>query len=381
MEKRFLEEGRLRIFIYHDEETFRALSEGRRRKMGGSFRDVLTGLFSRAYFDAELERLNTTRQLPLSVVIADVNKFKLVNDVLGHAVGDRILQNVAQRLKTICRREDLVARFGGDEFAILLPKTAREKAHELLMRFPLFFFPFEHDCHIPVSLSFGVATKSEPYQSINEVREEAERAMYHDKTMRKKEVEKQVLVALKGCLRKKVYACEPHFRTSERLRLGLEFGNKLSLTKFEREKLLRLLVFHDLGKIIIPGELLSRDRKEMSVNEWKLITSHSEAGYRLASQLQMLNSIAEEILSFRERWDGKGYPRGLRGRAIPFLSRAGAIMNAYEAMTMGRPYRLPLSRLQAMEEIWNQRGKQFDPEIAPLFLKILEVKEFSSKGS
>ncbi|MCX7668269.1 MAG: GGDEF domain-containing protein, partial [Atribacterota bacterium] len=191
VEKHFLEEEKLWIFIYYNEETFRALSEKRKSETKVSFYDTLTGLFSRAYFDAELERLNTPRQLPLSVVIADVNKFKLVNDALGHGMGDRILQSVAQRLQKVCRKEDLVARFGGDEFVILLPKTSYEKAFELLARFPMFLFPFEHDCDIPVSLSFGVATKNEPRQSMDEVLEEAERAMYHDKTMRKKEVEKQ----------------------------------------------------------------------------------------------------------------------------------------------------------------------------------------------
>lgn len=381
MEKRFLEEGKLRIFIYHDEETFRALSKSRKDKTEVSFHDGLTGLFSRAYFDAELERLDTSRQLPLSVVIADVNKFKLVNDALGHGAGDRILQNVAQRLKRICRKEDLLARFGGDEFAIILPKTGYEKALELLARFPLFLFPFEHDCHIPISLSFGVATKNEMYQNMSEVLEEAERAMYHDKTMCKKEVEKQVLIALKRCLKKKVYPFEPHFHASEKLRLGLELGRKLSLEKLEREKLLRLLVFHDLGKVVIPEKLLSRKREEVSLSEWKLIISHSEAGYRIASQLQMLTPIAEEIFSFRERWDGGGYPRGLRGKNIPFLSRVGAIINAYEAMVMGRPYRPPRSRPQAMKEIWHNREKQFDPEIVPLFLKVLEAKEFSTESS
>ena len=375
MVERSFGEGKPWIFIYHDEHAFRAFLKSRKGEER-TFCDLLTGLFSRAYFESELKRLDTPRQLPLSVVIADVNKFKLVNDVLGHEAGDEILRQASQKLKGAFRQEDIVARWGGDEFAVLLPRTGYEEARGLLSRFSPFVVSLERHCHLPISFSFGVATKGQESQSIGEVLEEAERAMYHEKTIKRKALEKQFLAALQQCFEEKVRPLEPPLRTFEKLHLGLQLGKKLSLSHVDRERLWRLLFFHDLGKVTIPEELLKRRKEELSPREWKMVASHSEVGYRIASQFLELTPVAEAILCFRERWDGTGYPRGLRGKAIPLLSRIGAIIDSYEAMVMGRPYRAPLSRPEAWEEIRRNRGKQFDPEIVPLFLEILEEKEF-----
>jgi diguanylate cyclase (GGDEF)-like protein len=375
MAERSFEKENPWIFIYRDERAFLAFLE-RWKSNERTFCDSLTGLFSRAYFESELKRLDTPRQLPLSVVIADVNKFKLVNDVLGHEAGDEILRQASQKLKGAFRQEDIVARWGGDEFAVLLPQTSYEEARGLLSRFSPFTVSLERHCHLPVSFSFGVATKSQESQNIKEVLEEAERAMYHEKTIKRKATDKQFLAVLQQCFEEKVRPLEPPLRTFEKLHLGLQLGKKLSLSPVDREKLWRLLFFHDLGKVTIPEELLKRRKEELSPREWKMVVSHSEVGYRIASQFPELTPVAEAILSLRERWDGTGYPRGLKGKAIPLLSRIGAIIGNYEAMVMGRPYRAPLSRSEALEEIWRNRGKQFDPEIVPLFLEILKEKKF-----
>jgi len=137
----------------------------------------LTGLFSRAYFESELRRLDSPRQLSLSIVLVNINKFKLINDVLGHGVGDQFLRFVAQKLRKVSRQEDIVARFGGDEFVLLLPQTSHCEALKVAERLSFWEEVPLDSSGFPVSLAFGVATKNRMGQSLNEVLLEAEKGV------------------------------------------------------------------------------------------------------------------------------------------------------------------------------------------------------------
>ena len=169
--------------------------------------------------------------------------------------------------------------------------------------------------------------------------------------------------------------------TFAKLALALKLAKVLSFSEEENERFLRLLLFHDVGKVALPVELLKKPAVELHPAEWTVVRSHSEVGYRIASQLAELMPVANAILSFRERWDGRGYPRGLRGREIPFLSRVGALLNAYEALTLGRPYRSPLPPSLAFREIERELGKRFDPEVGRVFLQIVQQSRGRNNAS
>ncbi|WP_438316789.1 diguanylate cyclase [Candidatus Caldatribacterium sp. SIUC1] len=360
------------VFVYYDERLFAQFVQKSEARATDPFQDPLTRLFSRAYFELELTRLDVPRQLPLSLIMADMNAFKLVNDLLGHRYGDVLLQKVAAKLRETYRREDIVARLGGDEFVILLPKTSYEEAVHLARRFPPFLeFPSKLG-PFPVSLAFGVATKTAPHQDVWGVLQEAEEAMYREKIAGRRDLERRIVTLLREYLEKEVYPLEPRMGAFAKFALALKLARALSFSEEENERFLRLLLFHDVGKVALPVELLKKPAAELHPAEWTVVRSHSEVGYRIASQLGELMPVAGEILSFRERWDGKGYPRGLRGRDIPFLSRAGALLSAYEALTLGRPYRPPLPLPLALREIEKELGKRFDPEVGRVFLQIVQ---------
>gem|GEM_PF-1085082 len=366
---------------HYDERLFAQSVQKREAQGANPFQDPLTHLFSRAYFELELTRLDVPRQLPLSLIMADMNAFKLVNDLLGHRYGDLLLQKVAAKLRETYRREDIVARFGGDEFVILLPKTPYEEAVNLARRFPSFLeFPSKLG-PFPVSLAFGVATKTLPHQNVWSVLQEAEKAMYHEKIAGRRSLERRIITLLREYLEKEIYPLEPRMGTFAKLALALKLAKVLSFSEEENERFLRLLLFHDVGKVALPVELLKKPAVELHPAEWTVIRSHSEVGYRIASQLAELMPVANAILSFRERWDGRGYPRGLRGREIPFLSRVGALLNAYEALTLGRPYRSPLPPSLAFREIERELGKRFDPEVGRVFLQIVQQSRGRNNAS
>jgi HD-GYP domain-containing protein (c-di-GMP phosphodiesterase class II) len=129
-------------------------------------------------------------------------------------------------------------------------------------------------------------------------------------------------------------------------------------------------MLHDIGKIGIDNSILNKPGK-LSKNEWEIMKKHSEIGYRIAMSSPELEPIAEYILAHHERWDGNGYPQGLKGEEIPLLSRILAVVDSYDAMTEDRVYRKAMTHQAAIEEIKKNAGTQFDPNIAQIFIDSL----------
>lgn len=331
------------------------------------YHDSLTGLYNRRFFDVELRRLDTARQLPISIIMGDVNGLKLINDVYGHQEGDRLLQSIAQILKSFCRAEDVIARWGGDEYIILLPQTSPEAAAEVCKRINE-VCKKQDQARKYLSISLGCATKKEAVEDIMQTLKKAEDSMYKSKLLEHRSLRCSIIASLKNTLLEKNPGLEDH---SERMKYFCQkISGSIGLSENNINALDLLCMLRDIGNIAITDSILAK-RDKLTEEEWSEIKKHSEIGYRIAQADPELSQIAEYILSHHERWDGKGYPQGLKGENIPLLSRIMAVVAAYDAMISDRPYRRDLSISEAKKELLANSGTQFDPEIVRIFLEVV----------
>ena len=326
----------------------------------------MTGLYNRSFFEEELKRLNAKRQLPLSIIIGDIDGLKLVNDTFGHRKGDQLIVKVAGIVKNACRAEDIVCRWGGDEFAILLPKTDTETTEQICDRIRKTCEKAKGD-PIPVSVSLGGATKRDADQSIDDVLREAEDMMYWKK-LGSNHTRFSVATYLQRSLAEKTRETVEHGQRVQGL--VLKMANALKLSKTEREELSILAVLHDIGEIAIPERILLKPCC-LTSEEWQIVKEHPGIGNRIARSVPNLTVIAEAILTHHERWDGTGYPSGLQGTRIPLPSRVLSVVDAYDAMISGRPYKEAISHREALEEIERGAGTQFEPALVDLFVRIV----------
>lgn len=334
-------------------------------------RDVLTGLYNRRFYDKEKEYLDTESQLPLSVIIGDINGLKIINDSLGHMEGDKLLKAIAKILESCCRKQDVLARTGGDEFSILLPRTSSETVYEIIKKVNLACEEYNKKMSselLYTSISLGSATKTTISESLDATIKVAEDYMYKRKLLEGRSLHSAVISSMKTALSEKSQETEEH---AQRLvKLSKAVGLAITLTDEQFDELELFATLHDIGKIGIDDGILNKPGKLTDV-EWLEMKRHSEIGYRIAMSSPELMSIAEYILTHHERFDGTGYPQGLIGENIPLLSRIVAVVDAYDAMTEDRPYRKGMSKEAAMSEIIKNSGSQFDPGIAKIFIEIL----------
>jgi len=335
-----------------------------------SYHDQLTGLYNRRFFENKLLEIDHPYSLPLTVVMADVNGLKLINDGFGHLVGDELLIKVSNVLRKGCRPSDIIARLGGDEFVILMPNTDVTMAEEVVKN-------IRHLAHnesiesIAISVSFGISTKFKDDQDIQEVLKFAEDDMYKKKLYESPSIRSKNISIIVKTLNEKCAREEEH---SQRVSaICQSMGEALELSEEKVHELKTVGLLHDIGKIAIEGDILNKPGK-LTDEEWQEIKRHPEIGYRLLSSVNEMSDIAEYVLAHHERWDGKGYPKGLKGTNIPLQARIISIADSYDAMTSQRSYRSnPLSHDEAINELIKHSGKQFDPELVKVFTEKVAI--------
>lgn len=330
-----------------------------------SFHDHLTGLYNRRYVEAMLKKLDVKWNLPLAVMVLDVNGLKLINDAFGHEMGDRLLKAVAGIMKKVCREDDIVGRMGGDEFYILLPKTNKEEAEDIKKMIIAEACDVRLDSVI-VSLATGYAVKTDVTQDINVILTMADNYMYKEKLRCGKAMRNKTIETVLCNINIKHYNEKLHTeRVSEcceAITRAMDFNEK----EIQNIKIAGTL--HDIGKIMIPPELLNKPDK-LTKEEFEIIKRHPEIGYQILKSVDEYASLAENILYHHERWDGTGYPEGLKGNEIPLHSRIIAVADAYEIMTGNYTYDKPKSDHEARAELERSAGSHFDPEIVRVFLE------------
>ena len=346
-----------------------------------SVTDWLTGLKNHGYFferlSNELDRSLRHRR-PLSVIIADIDDFKVVNDTRGHAAGDRVLQEVSAVMADTVRSADVVCRIGGEEFAMVLPETDSAGALLVAERIREQIAGLAIPGVGQTTVSLGIACVPEHAVDRDEIMEAADRALYMAKRNGKNRTRlagdvvsigtvasghrtgrNQVVELLVRVLRLREPALASHAeRTAD---AAIALGARVSLNTAQLEHLRVAALLQDVGKIGVPDSILYKSGP-LTDEEWQQIKEHPKKGFELVGGL-IHPEASEAVLANHERWDGAGYPRGLREEEIPLLARVLLVADAYVAMTVDRPFRRAISGPEALQELRAHAGSQFDPKM------------------
>ncbi|NLM52486.1 MAG: diguanylate cyclase [Firmicutes bacterium] len=337
-----------------------------------SYHDPLTGLYNRYFFEEELRRLDVPRNLPIAIIMGDVDGLKLANDIFGHAFGDLLLQRVARTIKEVCRADDIIARWGGDEFVILLPRTNITAARSIARRIQERLSREEVQT-IKGSISIGCGVKTESSENIILALERAEDEMYEQKTLVRSSTHTGLLSWITEALHAKFPVEMAHAqRVSE---MCLQWGKALKLDDAELKLLKEVAYYHDIGKIVLDESILLK-AGVLKEEEYKEVRQHPVVGFRILNFFDDTMALAQIVLAHHERWDGLGYPKGLKGKEIPKLARMIALVESCDMMIHDMPFRRALSKREAAAIIKKNANTQFDPELTENFLTFLQAYNF-----
>lgn len=363
--------------------------------------DQRTSLYSHSYFEEKLdEYMKQAREKDeaLSLVMIDLDDFKKYNDAFGHPQGDRLLGFFGKVVKEECEPKQLfAARYGGEEFSIIMPGYTKERAKELIdrLRKKINDTPFEgvdvfpHGC---ISFSAGVMEINKENYDKSQLIDWADRALYVAKSKGKNTVMiygvehhlpqsleqdiSEIEQHIKIFLSKDVYT----FKHSKRVfSYAVDMAEVLKLNEADRRLLVLGALIHDIGKLEIPRDILNKKSK-LTNEEWEIIKKHVLWGKEIVLVTDKYKDLVPLVELHHERFDGKGYPHGLKSSEIPRLARVLCIIDSFDAMTTERPYQDTKSFQEALNELKRCTGTQFDPEIVGYFIQYIEDKMYISKS-
>ena len=363
-EARFVKNGDLEVMAIIRDITYKKQIEQRLELL--SIRDSLTEVYNRTYFEEQILKSGKQKGKNVGIIVCDVDGLKLINDTLGHFSGDELLKTAAKILSSCISPPDIIARIGGDEFAILVSNPESQKMNELSKAIKIAIEQYNDVNHkLPLSLSSGWAIG---FEDINSLFKEADNNMYREKMHKGLSTRSAIVHAMMLALEARDYITEGH---AERLEgLVADFSQKIQLSAPMVADLKLLAKFHDIGKVGIPDNILFKPGK-LTPDEISVMRRHCDIGFRIAKSVPDLAPIADWILKHQEWWNGEGYPLNLAGEEIPLACRILALADAFDAMTNDRPYRKAMSYQKAIDEMRKCAGTQFDPVLTESFIAML----------
>ncbi|MDD5291663.1 MAG: PAS domain S-box protein [Candidatus Omnitrophica bacterium] len=381
-----------------------------------ALKDTLTELYNKRYI---LERLNSEFERakrsfsPLSLLQIDLDYFKSINDTYGYDFGDKVLIQVAKLLRSELRANDVIARWAGEEFMIILPEIDRENAilvsKKLIRVLEHKGFGDEKNV-VNLKCSIGVVSYPEdPLFNPKEMIEAVEKSVFKVKTsggdgvgsyihgfmkdedktaisekdrLLKALKEKMSFFAVKGedSILEAVYSLSKSLELKDHttrqhsektVHYAVKLAQKFDLSEREVENVRRAAVLHDIGKIGIPDKILLK-KGPLTKAEFEIVKQHPKIAADIMSVVEFLSESTPFVLHHHEKYDGTGYPDGLKGEEIPLGARIVSIVDVYEALTENRPYRKAFSKEEAIKIIQDSSGTQFDPKIAEAFLELIK---------
>lgn len=360
--------------------------------------DGLTGLLNHRSFQESLANCidqHASNGNSLTLLMLDIDNFKIFNDQYGHQVGDRVLQHLSKLLALFTEGKGIVARYGGEEFVIILNNTESEKAAEdaqklflLLESSPIMI---AENTSVTISVSLGASSYPKDASDRENLIRYADQALYCAKEKSSNKIQmyynvfeelrdniegEKDLIKVINTLNTIINAKDKYtFAHSERVRSYAEkIGINLGLHDEEIKNIRIGALLHDIGKIEISGEILTKPDK-LTPEEFELIKKHPFMGAEIVKPVKSLEKASEFILYHHERYDGKGYPFGLKGDTIPLLGRIAAVADCFDAITTKRPYQNAKTEQEALNEITRCSGSQFDPLIVRSLIEILDHTE------
>ncbi|MFH1640621.1 MAG: diguanylate cyclase, partial [Candidatus Omnitrophota bacterium] len=380
-----------------------------------ALRDSHTGLYNHGYLvriiESELSRARRYEH-PLSVIFMDIDFFKSINDVYGHQFGDMVLKQFANNLRKAVRSSDTLVRYGGEEFVVILPEIGIGEAIILARRIlneisSYEFGEYTHTVKLKVSMAVssyptdyvhrgidlveladrvlikakehggnrvyssqdvieGKGVSAEGFQETSDV------AVLKDKISKLTKRANQSLIEATAAFAKTIELKDYHTgdHVEKTVLYATEIAKALNISGEAMDNIQQASMLHDLGKVGISEEILSKPSK-LTEDEFKTIKTHPQIGADIIRPIQFMQSVIPLIRHHHERWDGKGYPAGLKGKEIPIGARIIAVADAYQALISDRPYRKAYSKEQAIKIIRDESGKHFDPDVVTAFIDVL----------